>query len=92
MIANFKHRGLQRFYENGDRSGLNPEHVKNIRTILSMFDAAETPEEMAVATFRFHALAGDRKGSYSVTVRANWRITFGFKHGNACDVNLEDYH
>ena len=92
MIENFKHRGLQRFYENNDRSGLNPEYVKKIKTILSMLDAAETPEEMAVATFRFHALTGDRRGTYSVTVRANWRITFEFRRSNACDVNLEDYH
>ena len=92
MIENFKHRGLRRFYENGDRSGLNAEHAPKIKVILSMLDAAETPEEMAVAMFRFHALTGDRKGYYSVTVRANWRVTFRFEHGNAYDVNLEDYH
>jgi proteic killer suppression protein len=53
---------------------------------------AETPEELDLPTFHFHALTGDRRGQFSVTVRANWRITFTFRQGGACDVNLEDYH
>jgi len=92
MIEGFKHKGLKKLYEDDDRSGLNPEHVDRIKKILSMLEAAEKPEEMAVVTFRLHALTGDRKGSYAVTVRANWRITFSFEHGSAFDVNLEDYH
>lgn len=92
MIEGFKHKGLRRFYENNDRSGINPEYVEKVKKILSMLDAAETAEEMDVATFRFHPLMGDRKGTYAVTVRANWRITFRFENGDALDVNLEDYH
>lgn len=37
-------------------------------------------------------LLGIRKGFFSITVRANWRITFRFENGKAYDVNLEDYH
>jgi plasmid maintenance system killer protein len=40
----------------------------------------------------FHSLTGDRRGTYSVTVKANWRLTFGFHDGAAREVNLEDYH
>ncbi len=29
---------------------------------------------------------------WSVTVRANWRITFRFEDGHARDVDFEDYH
>jgi len=32
------------------------------------------------------------KNLYSITVRANWRITFEFKDGDAWILNLEDYH
>jgi proteic killer suppression protein len=42
--------------------------------------------------FRFHSLIGNRKGSYSVTVTGNWRITFRFDGEDAIDLNLEDYH
>jgi toxin HigB-1 len=92
MIENFKHKGLRRFFENSDRSGLTADHVGKIKNILSTLDAAETPDELDLPTFHFHELKGDRKGVFSITVRANWRITFRFEHGNAYEVNLEDYH
>jgi len=47
---------------------------------------------MNLPTFRLHPLTGDLKGFWSVTVRANWRIIFRFKDGNAFDVDLIDYH
>jgi proteic killer suppression protein len=47
---------------------------------------------MALPMFRFHRLTGDRRGTYSVTVKANWRITFRFHEGAAHNVDLEDYH
>jgi plasmid maintenance system killer protein len=33
-----------------------------------------------------------RKGTWSVTVSDNWRLTFTFSERDAYDVNLEDYH
>ena len=92
MIASFRHRGLRRFYEQGDRRGLNPEHVGKIRQILSILEAAEAPEELALPGFHFHRLTGDRRGTFAVTVRANWRMTFRFEQGSAYDVHLEDDH
>jgi proteic killer suppression protein len=92
MIASFRHRGLRRLYEQGDRSGINPDHAEKIRKILSALEAAEAPEELALPSFHFHRLTGNRRGYFSVTVRANWRITFRFEQGRAYDVHLEDYH
>jgi len=92
MIGSFRHKGLRRFYEKGDSRGLRPDFVARIRQVLSALDAAETPEELDLPTFHLHTLTGDRKGTFSVTVRANWRITFTFRQGSAYDVNLEDYH
>jgi len=92
MIKNFKHKGLKRLYEDGNRSGLSAEHVGKIKLILSALEAADTPEEMDLPVFRLHPLLGDKKGYFSVTLRANWRITFRFDQGKMCDVDLEDYH
>ncbi len=47
---------------------------------------------MNIHSYRLHSLRGDRKGEWSVTVRANWRITFRFEEGYALDVDLVDYH
>ena len=46
---------------------------------------------MNLPGFGFHELKGDRKGTYSITVTVNFRITFGFNDEDAADVNLEDY-
>jgi len=57
-----------------------------------LLDVAQDIEDMNVPTFRLHALKGDLKGFWAVTVRANWRIIFRFADGRASDVDLIDYH
>jgi len=47
---------------------------------------------MIQPTFRLHRLKGNRKGVWTITVRANWRVTFRFAGGDASDVDLEDHH
>ena len=63
-----------------------------IRLILSALDASETVQGMSNPIFRLHPLKGDLKGFWSVTVRANWRITFRFEGGAAFDVDFLDCH
>jgi proteic killer suppression protein len=92
MISSFRHKGLKRLYERGDRKGVNAQHAERIENILGLLDIAGTVEDMNVPTFRLHPLIGDLKGFWSVTVRANWRIIFRFEDGNAFDVDLMDYH
>jgi len=48
----------------------------------------------ALAGWKVHILAGDRKGMRSLTVTRNRRRTFRVdtKENEICDVNLEDYH
>jgi toxin HigB-1 len=57
--------------------------------LLSALEAANGPEDMALPLFRFHPLTGDRRGAYSVTVKANWRVTFRFHEGAAYDVSAD---
>ena len=92
MIRRFRHKGLQLFFEEDDGKKLPPDMLNRIRLILSTLHAASTVEGMDVATFRLHALKGDMKGFFAVTVRANWRIVFRFEGGDALDVDLVDYH
>jgi proteic killer suppression protein len=42
--------------------------------------------------YKFHALKGDRKGEFAVSISGNWRITFEFDGQDAMNVCLEDYH
>ena len=92
MIRSFKHRGLKRLYQRDDRSGIRPDFVDAVQEILTVLDEATTPQELDLPGYRLHPLKGDRKGFWSVTVRANWRIVFRFVGVDAFDVDLIDYH
>jgi len=92
MIGSFKHRGLKRVYERGDRSGIRPDLVDTVERILTILDTAATPQALNIPRYHLHPLKGDLKGLWSVTVRANWRIIFRFEGTDALDVELIDYH
>jgi proteic killer suppression protein len=92
MIRSFKHRGLKRLYERDDRSGIRPDILETVERILTVLDNATTPQALDIPRYRLHPLKGDRKGFWSVTVRANWRIIFRFEGVDAFDVELIDYH
>jgi proteic killer suppression protein len=50
------------------------------------------PHALNLPGYRLHPLKGKLRGFWSVTVRANWRITFRFEGEDAFDVELIDYH
>src|SRR5438132_14089154 len=77
MIESFKHKGLRQLFEDDNPRGVNPEHVRKIRQILSLMNAAQKIADLDYSTFRLHPLTGNLKGFWSITVRANWRIFSG---------------
>ena len=92
MIRNFRHKGLQRLFEEDESRGIGADHVRKITNILAVLSRARGPQDMDLPGFRLHPLKGDWKGFWSVTVRANWRVIFRFENGHVCDVDLKDYH
>jgi len=92
MIESFRHKGLKRLYEKGDRSGIGANMVARVEEILTILEAAETIEEADIPGYRLHPLTGNLKGFWSVRVTENWRIIFRFENGSAQDLDLTDYH
>jgi proteic killer suppression protein len=92
MIKSWKHKGLQKFFETGSATGVNPQHVKRLRARLRVIDLANVIDDINIAGYRLHPLQGERDGTWSVTVSGNWRITFEFTDGDAYILNYEDYH
>lgn len=92
MIASIRHKGLKLLFERDDPSKLNAEHINRLRLILSALNAAGVIEDMDQPVFRLHALKGDLKSYWALTVRANWRVVFRFEDGQAFDLDLVDYH
>ena len=92
MIRSFKSKALRDYWLRGIDRGIKPEWLGRVHDLLSALDAAGSPEDMRLPTYRFHPLKGDRKGDFAVTIRANWRITFAWQDGGAVRVDMEDYH
>ena len=92
MILGFRHRGLRRLHERGNRRRLPPAYVRRIADILTLLNDATRPEELNLPGYGLHRLSGNLAGFWSVTVSRNWRIVFRFEGSNATDVNLVDYH
>ena len=92
MIKSFAHKGLEKFFLAGNAAGVRAIHAKRLRLILAQLDKAKTIDDMDIPTLHLHELKGSRKGSWSVTVQANWRVTFRLLDGDAEVVNYEDYH
>ena len=92
MIRTFRHRGLQRLFEDGDPSKLRADLRKRIADVLAHLDTALRPADVDLPGYRLHALKGDLKGYWSVSISGNWRIVFRFEEGDVFDVDLVDYH
>jgi len=88
-----KHKGLRALWVDNDRSGLKPEWAARAARILQALDAATSPDDLkGVPGFGLHQLKGNRKGTWSLTVSRNYRITFKWRDAGPNEVNLEDYH
>jgi len=92
MIISFTHKGLEKFYRTGSKSGIQSKHAQRLRLILSNLDQAEGPNDMDMPGLKLHELKGTRRGIWAVKVSGNWRVTFRFKGRDAEIVNYEDYH
>jgi len=92
MIKNIIHKGLEKFYHTGSKAGIQPRHAAKLGRILARLDAASCPDDMDAPGYKLHPLLGDRKGTWAVTVQANWRVTFRFNGTDADIVDYEDYH
>jgi len=92
MIRSFRHKGIQRYFEKGSKAGIQAQHEKRLRLMLSRLDDAKVPEDMDAPGWKLHQLKGALKGHWAVWVDGNWRLTFTFEGGDAVLVDYQDYH
>ncbi len=58
--------------------------------MLASLNVITSPNELTF--YRCHELAGNRKGTFSLRVSPNWRLTYKWDNTGPYDVDLEDYH
>ena len=94
-IRSFAHKGLKKLYLDDSVKGVPPDTVDKLRKMLAYLDGMEDPEELrALMAWKAHTLTGDRRGTWSLSVTRNRRLTFRIDTAEReiCDLNLEDYH
>jgi proteic killer suppression protein len=93
LIRSIKHKGLKRFVESNDARGIRPDMIERARNILAVLISAEDMEGVnGPPGWRIHQLSGDRRGTWSISVTGNWRITFEAENNEIMNLDLEDYH
>lgn len=94
-IRGFVHKGLKRLYEEDNAKGVPPDSADKLRKMFAFLDEMEDPEELrALPSWKVHTLTGDRKGTWSLSVTANRRLTFRIDliEREIYVLDLEDYH
>ena len=94
-IRNVLQKGLRRFIEDDDATGLQAAVVPKVRRIVTFLQDMEREDELrTVPSWKAHQLTGDRKGTWSLFVTKNWRITFRIDQTEIeiIDLDYEDYH
>jgi proteic killer suppression protein len=91
-IESISHKALRKFVETGKSKGVI--EPRRIQLMIALLLNAESTEELKVPpNFGFHALSGDRAGTYAMTVTRNWRLIFRLVDDHTiADLDLEDYH
>ena len=93
MIVSFRHKGLELLFKKGQTKGVRQSHVKKLKQILAILNAAAEIEDISnIKALGYHPLTGMRKHEHSVWVNKNWRITFQYEDGDVHLTNYEDYH
>jgi proteic killer suppression protein len=92
-IRSVRHRGLRRLIQQGDNREIRPDMVKRIQHVLTILMAAPSLQSVrGYPGWRIHELSGNRKGTWSISVTGNWRITFELVDNEIGNLDLEDYH
>lgn len=94
-IRNVIHKGLRRFIEENDAAGIPAAVAPKLRKIVSFLQDMESETELrTVPSWKAHQLTGGRKGTWSLFVTKNWRLTFRIEQASIeiADLDYEDYH
>ena len=93
MIKSFADRDTKRLFSREPIRRLPADLLRTMLRKLVALDAAEALGDLRVPPGnRLEKLKGRRSGQYSIRINDQWRVCFGWKDGDAHDVEIVDYH
>ena len=90
-ITKIKHRGLKELFVKGRSRRIGSQHQAGAVLILDFLDWINDLDD-CIGMRDFHALKGNRKGQYAMSISGNYRIVFTFEAGNVTIEDMVDYH
>jgi len=92
-IVGFHNREIEQLWRRGEARGVARQHETKLRAMLTVLEEAENIAELdTVPGWRLHPLKGDRKGTWSLKVTRNHRLTFKVEDSTISEIDFEDYH
>jgi toxin HigB-1 len=94
-IRSFAHKGLKSLFTDDSAKGVPPDSVDKLRKMLAFLDEMRDTEELhSLPVWKAHTLTGDRKGTWSLSVTRNRRLTFSVSSPlrEIYGIDLEGYH
>lgn len=92
MIRSFNCRDTEALFRDEDNGRFRAIERVARRKLLYLHRAKVLDDLRAPPGNRLEALKGNRKGQHSIRVNDQWRLCFGWKDGDAFDVEIVDYH
>ena len=92
-IRSVSHTGLRRLYLADQAKGLPADAADKLRKMFAFLqDMGDVNELRTLPAWKAHLMTGNRKGTWSLHVTRNWRLTFRIENDEIIEVNYEDYH
>jgi proteic killer suppression protein len=92
MIKSFSCRDTEKLF-NDKRARRFQSFERQARKRLMVLHAAPSLDALKLNPGnKFHALGGDRKGQYAISINKQWRVCFEWHENNAYHAKIADYH
>jgi proteic killer suppression protein len=93
VIRTFANAETERAFRRLASRRLSAEVQRVVYRKLVVIDAAESLNDLRIPPGnRLEKLKGNREGQHRIRVNERWRICFRWKEGDACEVEIADYH
>ncbi|MCF6209566.1 MAG: type II toxin-antitoxin system RelE/ParE family toxin [Gammaproteobacteria bacterium] len=93
MISSFADKLTAAVYQGLSVRRLPPDIAKRAREKLIMLHHVKHLNQLRIPpSNHLEALKGNRKGQWSIRINRQWRVCFEWHDGDACNVEIVDYH
>jgi proteic killer suppression protein len=92
-IKGFSHKGLKKYYLEGNTAGIDVNHAEKIGYFLDAVHSSHHPKDLkGIYQNKFTEKKGSGKGVFSYEISGKWRITFQIEDDGAVFLDYLDYH